>query len=104
MDQIRKIVCLRDVYLRNIRHFEGNDDNNGLNVLDDYFRSGHYTKSLDLFIDKYKELYPSSKREQHRIIWRYELVMKIGAIDNDNKDLRELIFYCIGLELNKMYK
>ena len=39
MDQIRKIVCLRDVYLRNIRHFEGNDDNNELNELDDYFWS-----------------------------------------------------------------
>lgn len=73
-------------------------------VLDDYYRSGHYLKSMDRFIDKYKEMYPSSKREQHRIIWRYELILKIIAIDNDNKDMQELIFYCIGLELNKIYK
>ena len=96
---------LDELYKISIKHNENSVLKEYIkNVLDDYFKTGHYTKSLDLFIDKYKELYPSSKREQHRIIWRYELVMKIGAIDNDNKDLKELIFYCIGLELNKMYK
>ena len=73
-------------------------------VLDDYYRTGHYINSLNKFIDKYKEIYPNSKREQHRIIWRYELILKLAAIDNDNKDLNELVFYCIGLELNKMFK
>lgn len=73
-------------------------------VLDDYFRTGHYINSLNKFIDKYKEIYPSSKREQHRILWRYELILNLSAIDNDNKDINELVFYCIGLELNKMYK
>ena len=73
-------------------------------VLDDYFRTGHYINSLNKFIDKYKEIYPSSKREQHRIIWRYELVLKLSAIDNDNKDINELVSFCIGLELNKMYR
>lgn len=73
-------------------------------VLNNYYKTGHYLKSLDRFIDKYKEIYPNSTREQHRIIWRYELILKVSAIDNDNKDLQELMFYSIGLELNKIYK
>ncbi len=73
-------------------------------VLDHYYRNGHYINELNRFIDKYRQTYPSAKKEQHRILWRYELIMKLDAISNSNKNLIEVINYCIGLELNKMYK
>ncbi len=96
---------LDELYLISVKHNETSVLKESIKkVLDDYFRTGHYLNSLNKFIDKYKELYPSSKREQHRIIWRYELVLKLSAIDNDNKDINELVSFCIGLELNKMYR
>lgn len=73
-------------------------------VLNSYYKNGHFINELNLFIDRYKYEYPSAKKEQHRIIWRYDLVMKLDAISNNNDSLNEVIKYCIGLELNKMYK
>ena len=73
-------------------------------VLDNYYKNGHFINELNKFIDKYKYEYPSAKKEQHRIIWRYDLVLKLDAISNKNESLNDVIKYCIGLELNKMYK
>lgn len=73
-------------------------------VLDHYYKNGHYINELNKFIDKYKQIYPNAKKEQHRVIWRYELILKLDAISNNNTNLTEVIDYCIGLELNKMYK
>ncbi len=96
---------LEELYKISIKHNESSVLKDYIKkVLDDYFKTGHFLNSLNSFIDKYKEIYPNSKREQHRIVWRYELILKLASVDNDNKDLKELIFYCIGIELNKIFK
>ena len=73
-------------------------------TLDGYYRNGHFVENLNKFIDAYVKEYPKAKKEQHRILWRYELILKLDAISNKNQNLTDVIDYCIGLELNKIYK
>lgn len=73
-------------------------------VLYDFYKTSRYMDSLNKFIDKYKEIYPTSKKEQHRVVWRIENIMRLSDISNSNKDITDLIQYCIGLELNKIHR
>jgi len=73
-------------------------------VIDRYYKTGHFRDELYKFIDRYKMQYQESKRENNRIVWRYELVLKLMDVSNDNLDIMEVIKYSIGIELNKMYK
>ncbi len=73
-------------------------------VLDRYYKTGHFRDELYTFIDRYKAEYRNHKRENNRIIWRYELVLKLMDVSNDNSDIMDVIKYSIGIELNKMYK
>ena len=73
-------------------------------VLDDYFLDREYLKSFEQFIDEYKMLYPSSKKEQHRILWRHDLIEKLNSHKTNNEEEKNTINYCIGLELIKIYE
>jgi hypothetical protein len=73
-------------------------------VLDDYFLDREYLKSFEHFIDEYKKLYPSSKKEQHRILWRHNLIEKLSSHNIKNEEEKNTINYCIGLELIKIYE
>ena len=74
------------------------------NVLDKYYRSGHFMNELNSFMDKYKEIYPTGKKESHRILWRYDLILRLLSVSNQDEDILDLIHYCIGIELNKIYR
>ena len=72
--------------------------------IDDYFLDRDYSKSFEKFINEYKNLYPESKKEQHRIIWRHDLIDKLIKYKVSNEDEKSVIHYCIGLELIKIYE
>ncbi len=74
------------------------------NVLDAYYLDDDYMNKLELFIQTYRKLYPTSKRGQHRIIWRYEIILKLQTYQNQDKEKMQVVYYCIGSELSKMYE
>ena len=73
-------------------------------ILDDYTNNGIYKDKLNKFIDEYLKLYPNAKKDQHRVLWRYDLIIKLERYNTRNKDEEDLINYCIGLELVKLYQ
>ncbi len=71
-------------------------------TIDDYILDRDYMTSLDDFILEYKNIYKNAKGEQHRAIWRYEIIKELksfGATDFEN----DIVDYCIGIELTKIY-
>lgn len=73
-------------------------------TLDDYFSDRSYLENFELFIEEYKRVYPSSKKGQHRILWRYELIKKLSSYEIKNEEEQDTIHYCVGLELIKIYE
>lgn len=73
-------------------------------TLDDYFLDREYLKTFGQFILEYKKLYPTSKKGQHRILWRYDLIEKLSSYNIQNEEEKATIHYCIGLELIKIYE
>ena len=73
-------------------------------VLDGFYLYNSYEEELEAFIKEYHKSYPNSKRSQHRIIWRYELCKKLGDLEFKDDDKNQVVRYCLGLELNKMYE
>lgn len=73
-------------------------------VVDDFFMNRDYIASLNHFFDVYMQLYPTAKKEQHRILWRKDLILHLKNYQTKNLDEAAVIEYCIGLELIKMYK
>ncbi len=72
-------------------------------TLDDYYLGYDYQKSLDDFILEYKKIYKNAKREQHRIIWRYELINELKAYAKNSFE-EEIVKYSIGIEIIKIYE
>lgn len=72
-------------------------------AVDDYYLNLDYFKSLDDFIAEYKNIYKNAKREQHRIIWRYELINELKNCGTKDYE-KEIINYCIGIEIIKIYE
>lgn len=73
-------------------------------TLDVYFNNGNYLSYFNQFISRYKKNYPSASKNQHRILWRYDLIMKLNRLVWETKEEQEVIHYCIGLELAKIYE
>jgi len=74
------------------------------NTLNAYYNNKDYKAILDDFILEYNKIYPDSKKSQHRILWRYELIDRLYSIDNEDDELDLAIEYCIGLEIIKIYE
>lgn len=73
-------------------------------MIESYVMGGRYQDSLEKVITNYKNKYPQANSETHRVLWRYELVKKLETYNVNDKDEKELINYCIGLELVKIYE
>lgn len=72
--------------------------------LDDYFMNKDYITSFYSFIDEYNKLYPNSKKGQHRILWRKDLIEKLIHYRTSKEEEKNVINYCVGLELIKIYE
>lgn len=73
-------------------------------VVEDFFMGRDYTTSFDWFISTYNKLYPTAKKQQHRVLWRVDLIKSLNDLKFKNDDERIVIDYCKGLELLKIYK
>ena len=72
-------------------------------VVDDYYLGYDYISSLEDFINEYKMIYKNAKREQHRIIWRYELIKSLTDYGKNDFE-KDISCYCIGIEIIKIYE
>lgn len=72
-------------------------------TLEIYFNHGDYLFYFNQFIEEYKTRYPQAKKNQHRILWRYELINKMIAFTAPIPEEQDVVEYCIGLELCKIY-
>lgn len=72
------------------------------NAIDNYILNRDYIASLNEFIDEYKKMYKTAKGEQHRALFRYELINKLNEFPS-NEFEKEIVDYCIGIELAKIY-
>ncbi len=73
-------------------------------TLDVYFNKGDYLTYFNQFIDCYKKNYPGANKNQHRILWRYDLILKLNSLKCNGLEEQEVVHYCIGLELAKIYE
>ncbi|MBQ9124110.1 MAG: hypothetical protein IJY14_00315 [Acholeplasmatales bacterium] len=73
-------------------------------VLDDYNHQLDYESSLLAFIKLYKEIYLDSNKSQHRVLWRFDLIDLLHSYRPCNSDEADVINYCIGLEIGKIYQ
>lgn len=74
------------------------------NTLDAFFKDENYINKFNKFILEYKELYPKSKKEQHRILWRFDLIERLNNINTKDENEALVIKHCVGLELVKIYE
>ena len=72
------------------------------NAIDDYILNRDYSNSLNEFIDEYKKIYKNAKGEQHRAIWRYDIINELNEFPQNDFE-KEVIDYCVGVELAKIY-
>lgn len=73
-------------------------------ALNNYLNDKEYKNILDSFVLEYSKIYPDSKKSQHRILWRCELIDRLYEIDRYDLEFDLAIDYCIGLELVKIYE
>lgn len=74
------------------------------NTLALYFKGDDYLAEFNNFIIEYKQLYPKSKKEQHRILWRFDLIGRLNQTKSNDENEISVINHCIGLELVKIYE
>ena len=74
------------------------------NTLGAFFNDEDYLSLFNKFILEYKELYPKSKKEQHRILWRFDLIERLNKIITNDENEISVIKHCVGLELVKIYE
>lgn len=73
-------------------------------ALEVYYNHGDYMIYFNRFIEEYKLQYPQAKKNQHRILWRYELICKMIEYNKAPISQEQEVWeYCIGLELCKIY-
>lgn len=73
-------------------------------IINDYMNDRDYHNNLNKLIEAYKEIYPNAKRGQHRLLWRYDVINKLSSYKCKNQNEKELVNYCIGIELFKLYE
>ncbi len=73
-------------------------------IINDYMNDRNYSNNLNKLIEAYKEIYPNAKKGQHRLLWRYDVINKLASYKCHNNNEKELINYCIGIELFKLYE
>lgn len=75
-----------------------------MQALDTYSMDGEYIPILDEFKQCYLSFYPNANSQQHRVLWRLELIDELMQFHSSNEKERELVQYAIGLEIVKLYQ
>ena len=74
-----------------------------INTLDALVKGKEYLDLLNDFILEYKEKYKADNNH-NRIIWRYNLILKLNELSDLDSKNNEVIKYAIRLELIKIYE
>ena len=69
-----------------------------------YMHDTDYKPVLNKLIEEYKKQYPDPKISQHRILWRYNVINKLNQYEAKNNDEKDVVNYCVGIELFKLYE
>lgn len=73
-------------------------------ILDTYSMNGNYKIELAKFKKQYLSQYPNASANQHRVLWRLDLIDKLMSYKTADQDIEDLIEHSIGLELIKIYQ
>lgn len=73
-------------------------------VIDAFNHNNDYEQALLSFIRLYKDIYPNSDKSQHRVLWRFDLIEQLHSCRVNNGDEADVINYCIGIEIGKIYQ
>ncbi len=63
-----------------------------------------YFSILEQLKEQYLNFYEKASSEQHRLLWRIEIIEELRAFAVEDLDIKELVNYAIGLELIKILK
>ena len=73
-------------------------------LISSYELKGNYLEVLEELINEYKKEYPNANKYTHRVIWKYETIKDLQAIETDNLHQKEFIDYCIESEIIKIFE
>lgn len=73
-------------------------------VIDNYLIKGDFQKQLLEFEKEYKKQYQEATSDQHRVLWRLELIYDLKKFACVDQEILDLVEYAIGLELLKIYQ
>ena len=110
LDTLKSYYEETNSLLDNLYQIENSNKDNSLFkslidiVIDDYMNGHNYNKSLDEFIKRYKEEYKDIKISNNRILWRYDIVQKLQGVKTKNNDEKDVVDYCIGIEIFKIFE
>jgi hypothetical protein len=72
-----------------------------LNLFD---MGGNYLEKLQELKEVYLTSYPNATSNQHRLLWRLELIDELLAYTHSDPDIMDLAKYAIGIEIIKIYQ
>lgn len=78
--------------------------NLSLELFNSFDMNGNYLKLLEQLKQEYASLYPNANSNQHRFLWRVEMIERLLSFSSENEDIKELVSYCVGLEIIKIYQ
>ena len=110
IDTLKAYYLESNSLLDNLYQIENNKNDNTIykslieKAINDYMNEKNYSKNLDELIKEYKEEFPNIKISNSRILWRYDIIKKLEGFKTKNNDEKELISYCIGIEIFKIYE
>lgn len=75
-----------------------------IEALDSYEMGGEYDSKLVEIRKLYLKKYPNATSAQHRVIWRLDAVELLKNYQTEQKQIKAVAQYAIGLELIKLYQ
>ena len=78
--------------------------NLAIDAIDSYSMRGDYYSVLCNLKEEYLANFSDASANQHRIIWRLELIDTLRKYENEDEEISELVEYSIGLEIVRIYQ
>ncbi|MDE7263035.1 MAG: hypothetical protein K2N64_00045 [Anaeroplasmataceae bacterium] len=75
-----------------------------MEALNQFDMQGDYMEALIKLKKLYVKEFPHASSNQHRFLWRMELIEELRGYQTEDKDIADLKEYSIGLEILKIYQ
>lgn len=73
-----------------------------IEVLQSFKNNEDYASKLSILKEKYLSFHKNAKSNQHRVLWRIEIINDLLEFKSSDQDIKELQNYVIGLEIIKI--